>query len=65
MPDSKKKVLYKELIMLKEGIGAVVLPINHTSAKVSNKKPVFTSKVIKVLSETSFETENSIYVKEM
>jgi hypothetical protein len=44
------------------GSKAIVFPIDHTSALVSNTKHVLTSRVTAVNPDGSFETMNSLYV---
>jgi hypothetical protein len=48
--------------VIRLGISAYIKPVDHYNNKlVSNKKFIFTSKVIKVDSGGVFETLNSIY----
>ena len=47
------------------GVGAIVIPKNHTSELVSNKGHVFTSDVLRVTENNgmvSFETHNTKYI---
>lgn len=60
----KKVVHYRPTSndFIKLGHGALVYPVDHTSASVSNTKPVRTSQVIGFNPiEGGFETMNSIY----
>jgi len=47
---------------LKVGKSAMIKPIDHTSPFVSNTQHVFTSTVVKVSPDGSFETINTLYV---
>lgn len=51
---------------IREGYGAFVRPTNHPDRlRVSNTKPVQTSKVIQVFPDGGFETQNTIYLPEL
>lgn len=60
----KPEVIYRELLWpaslqeLEPGMKCLVTPINHP--RCSNRKPVYTSRVVEV-NEDGFETENTIY----
>lgn len=47
---------------LKVGKSAMIKPINHTSPYVSNTQHVYTSTVVKINADNSFETMNTLYV---
>ena len=58
-----KPVVYYSFVIepITLGYPALVHPINHAGEHVSNKKLARTSKVIKIINDNSFETENTIY----
>ncbi len=60
---NKATVRYREAQNVKEGESANVIPLDHTSPLVSNNRWARTSTVIRV-DGTTFETLNTIYVKE-
>lgn len=43
------------------GFRAIVRPLDHPGPHVSNTRAIITTRVVKVLPEGAFETENSIY----
>lgn len=55
------KFLPSEKNFIKVGHSAYVHPVNHTSPLVSNKRFVFTSEVLEIFKDGSFETRNSFY----
>ena len=60
---NKATVLYREATNVVVGQSAEVIPLDHTSPLVSNNRWARTSTVIRV-EGTTFETLNTIYVKE-
>jgi hypothetical protein len=62
--NSKRVVHYVETLRGPiVGQSAIVVPIDHTSSKVSNTQSVLTSTVLKVHGDLGFETLNSEYRK--
>jgi hypothetical protein len=63
-PVSKKKIVHytqNKYDLIAKGLPAQVYPVDHPdSTRVSNRKQVLTSKVIKIHSN-GFETENTRY----
>jgi len=47
---------------LKVGKSAMIKPIDHSSPYVSNTQHVYTSAIVKVNTDGSFETQNTLYV---
>ena len=47
---------------LKVGKSAMIKPIDHASPFVSNTQHVYTSSVVKINADNSFETMNTLYV---
>lgn len=48
--------------IIKVGKSAMIKPIDHSSPYVSNTQHVYTSTVVKVNTDGSFETQNTLYV---
>lgn len=58
----KKVVNFKDPIKIVVGESAIVFPVNHPDKNnVSNTRHVYTSSVVKVNEDGSFETLNTIY----
>lgn len=59
----KARVYYNKLDSVPTvGTGVFLWPVDHTSPFVSNNKQAWTSPVVRIIDENSFETENTIYI---
>lgn len=59
---NKPKVSYTSIIYLRKGDSAIVTPVDHPSPLVSNQKAAWTSPVLAINQDGSFETENTLYI---